>query len=221
MTPKDREAGMERLRQSLKANFALLARQVGIAIAVTVLWRFTFWKYKIHFPHEDREIFLVTIIFLAVATWILKGQEVFKVIWEQYREMVEAVKVGDEVKIMSLRDERINTLIHLMLAVFAVLADILICAVDYSNAVYGGIAVFVASLVFTLYWAVILTIENPVKRGWIREQIMEINPELLTVSTEEFFKQYRAFKKKEGQKGVFHYMAQTGPENAPAVLAAE
>jgi hypothetical protein len=193
----------ERLERSIKAHARLLIRQVLIACVVTLGWYVIFWRHHVHVAHDDHEVFLVGVMFLSLAVWILKAQEAFKVVWEQMREMSSAVDDGDEATIMHLRDERIHTLVHVMLAVYATLSVVLFCSYPYSSAASGFVAVFVVSLIFTLYWAVILTLENAIGVLWIKEQVKLLNPHLLTVDRDVFFACYRRCPKAE--RDDFHF----------------
>jgi len=177
----------KRIKRAVRKHTVLLLTQIMFAAITTILWYFIIWQNELHIDREDSEFFVAGVIFLASAAWVLKGTEVLRVIWDQYRDVSTAVKRGDRTTIIELRDEHIPLLMHYYLTMLAVIADLVMMLMPYKHVWDGAAAVFLVTLVFTFFAALILELEDPTETGWIRAQIEKHDPSLLNEDCEKVF----------------------------------
>src|ERR1700693_589443 len=93
-----------RFRRAMRKHTLLLLTQIMFSGIVTLLWWMIVWRNHWHIEKEDAEFYLAGVIFLGSAAWVLKGTEVFRVVWDQYRQIVTAVKRADTETIIELKD---------------------------------------------------------------------------------------------------------------------
>lgn len=198
LTPQKRLAVRLRFRRALKQHTVLFLTQVGFACLVTFFWYAIVWGNGWRIDARDSEFYVGGVVFLASAAWVLKGTETLRVIWDQYREVGDAVKRADERRIVELKDEHVPLLVHFYLTMLAAITDVVIMALPYHSAASGAGAVFVVTLVFTFYAAIIFELEDPMLGGWVRERLRRNAPELLDVDSDAYFD--RAWQRKRRKR---------------------
>lgn len=201
ITEKKERLIRRRFKRAVRKHTTLLLIQVIFSALVTFLWYVCVWRFQVHIQRGDTEYFFAGVIFLGSAAWVLKGTEMLRVIWAQYREMVVAVKRADTTKIIELKDEHIPLLMHFYLALLAIMTDGVMWFVPYRSVYDGAAAIFLVTLVFTFFAAIILQFEDPTEDGWVRDQIMRYNPKLLEQDSEEFFAEKWDFHLEERKDG--------------------
>lgn len=200
ITKEKQELIRKRFKRAIRKHSVLLLTQVAFSSMITFGWYELIWLNGIRIDREDMEYFLAGVIFLASASWVLKGAEVLRVVWDQYRMMVSAVKRADVATIIELKDENIPLLMHFYLTVLAMITAGVMMIMPFKHMWSGAAAVFLVTLIFTFFAAIILELEDPLENGWIRAQIIEHDPHVLSQDSEEFFAERWKRRKAHGRR---------------------
>ena len=171
-------------------NLWHLFKAIALATFVTALWYWWGRHYVARFPRIDREV-LSMIIVIAIVPFAILAAEILKVSWRQLRVVVDCLWLQteeDKRTFLKLRRERVMSVLHLLLGIYAVVLIVLVLLVDYSEDRVGAVSVFTTTTVFSLFWVVLAIVENPMKSEWVRNRVP---PEWLTIDPETYFARLR------------------------------
>jgi hypothetical protein len=187
MTPAKEELIKRRFRRALRKHTILFFTQVAFSLLVAVAWWFVIWRNGWQVSKNDEPFFVHVVILLGSAAWVLKATEVLRVIWDQYREVSQAVKRADIATILDLKDEHVPLLMHFYIVMLALIVDGTVMFLPFDNTVDGFCIVFQVTLIFTFFTAIIIDLEDPLESGWIKNQLAKNCPTVLARDSEEAF----------------------------------
>ena len=161
----------------------LLSMPLIASAIVCVIWYFVLFRHHIHFEDGVREI--------AIAAWIpifgilygLLAAIVLSTVWSEYKSMRMATKNYEIAIFMSLRDEDMSPLIHVMMAVLSSAVLLAFMGLDYPDRLSGFIFVGSTAYLFTLIVLVVMEIDNPCSGIWF---IKDIPEEWLAINAKEW-----------------------------------
>jgi hypothetical protein len=176
----------QRFKRAIRDHTLMFCTQIAIAAGVAALWAFLI-RGRFTVSEGDAEYFLGAVIFLGSASWVLKATEALSVIWDQYREVVEAVKRADREKIIELKDDHIPLLVHFYLSMLGLMTIGVTMILPYREAIDGSIVVFLVTLIFTFYVAIVFELEDPLENKWVRDQLERNCPDIFMQDSEALF----------------------------------
>ena len=171
--------------RSFKKHAWLLLQPFALAGLACAAWWALLYRREIHLPKEDEGPLLMgTFLFLSVAYGITVATT-FESVWEKYQTVVKSVLTRDERTFLVYRDERIPIVIHLLILSFSLPLMAMVALVEYHAAATGFLAVFATSFVLSLYWVVVVELQDPSQSLWFAERIPK---DWLTADIDEYFK---------------------------------
>ncbi len=168
---------------SFKKHSLFILQPFIVAMMTTRLW-YWFYLNEIHFSHEDEVAITTAIITTLGITYSITASIVFASIWEKYQKVVICILKKDRETFLCYRDERIPIIIHILLLVFSMALIFMIGGLEYHHLASGVASVFVVSLALSLYFVVIVELQNPAKSLWLSERIPQ---EWLKVEIDKYF----------------------------------
>ena len=160
----------DRRWRSFWRHLWLCAQPFIIAIVAVIFWRWLRSK-GYYFCKEDEVVMTGGITATLILAYGITAALVFNSIWEKYKKVMVCVLLQDKQTFLLYRDERMPIIIHLFLFFLSVLLVGMILMLNYQKELSGAVAVFSVSFIITLYWIVMIQLENPEKSPWLAERV--------------------------------------------------
>jgi len=124
-----------------------------------------------HLSHEDGETLSVAIVNTLAIIFSLIAAVVLATVWDNYRKIVIAVLREDKESFLLYRDERIPTLMYLLLGAFSLPLILVIGLLEWRHLWSGIIGVSSVSFAVSLVWSVAFELQHPQKSPWVAERV--------------------------------------------------
>ncbi len=170
---------------SFKRHCWFLFQPLLLAFLASVIWNYTLFKYKIHFDKEDEGPLLTGVIVILAVAYGIMTTSTFESVYGKHQKSVISVLKKDRETFLCYRDERIPIIIHLLIITFSALLLGIVSLIAYKTLYAGLVSVFSVSFVLSLYWLVIIELQNPAKSLWFIERTPN---EWLTIDIDDAFK---------------------------------
>ena len=158
----------KKLRENL-ALLGLLVRPILVAILTSLVWRFLFFPNKWHIFKGDEPVFTdagIPVIamfhgFIAsvLLGWVLTGFA--KAILAKFREDLLSF-------LESALRYRLPRQVHVLLGSMAIITQTNVLLIHYHRPFSGMFMNAGLAFVLTLYYEVMISLDNPTRRGWYR-----------------------------------------------------
>lgn len=179
---------------SLRHNIWLVIETTLVSGIVTSLWGGCFYLGWLgHAHHESDVVMLSTSILVSAAMFAIVAALIFAETWQKLGKLSRAIHEGDEVGFMLLRDEKISTMMHVVLGFFSLAVLAQFGLAHYANLTLGAMVMFFTTSCFTAYFIAVLELQSPKNILWIRTHAPA---HWLTQDSQEFFRKYREEKTK-------------------------
>jgi hypothetical protein len=173
--------------RSFRRHVWLCFQPFVVAIVMVMLWRWL-WQNGYHLCKEDEVALTGGITAVLVLAYGITAALAFNSVWEKYRKVMACVlphRPDDKRTFLLYRDEKLPVIIHLYLLFLSLLLLAMIMMINYKEELSGIMSIFSASFVITLYWVVMVQLENPAKSPWLAERVPK---DWLEEDVDKFFK---------------------------------
>lgn len=169
---------------SFRKHLFFIFQPLVIAIGILSIW-YQFYTRGIHFSQEDEVVLTGSVIMILAVAYSITASTVFNSIWEKYQRVVLCVIRMDRETFLCYRDERVPIVIHILILTFTILLITMVGGLEYRHVSAGIASVFSVSFILSLYFIVIVELQNPAKSLWLNERVPK---EWLVVDIDEYFK---------------------------------
>jgi hypothetical protein len=170
-------------RASLRRNVLRVVPPAVLATVMTCVW-YQCRKRGWHLP-KDAEMMLGTAILVLAAIFAIAAAMVLNGTWERSQRIARYILTRNKRAFMVIRDEKLPIAMHLVLASFGLWVLILLGAAEYGDALSGGLIVFSTWFAMSLYFVVVIELQEPTKSVWLSARIPD---EWLKESVDTYFK---------------------------------
>lgn len=143
----------------------LIGKPLGIALVCTALWLVLRLWLGTYLSGDEGVMAGATIAFLAIAYALFAGF-LFVTVWGQWNAVEDAVRTKNLEKFTELKDKRIPPTVKFLLVIFSALLVGAFFLLSFQHLLTGSFAIFSVSLVVSLYWAVIMDLDDPFNGIW-------------------------------------------------------
>lgn len=155
---------------SFKKHTFFVLQPFVVSVLIVLIW-YQFYRYDLHFSHDDEVVLTGAIVTTLGVTYSITASLVFSSIWKKYQTVVICVLKKDRDTFLYYRDERVPIIIHVLILTFSFLLIIITGGMEYKHLASGIAAVFSISFALCLYFIVIVELQNPAKALWFAERI--------------------------------------------------
>jgi hypothetical protein len=169
--------------RSFERHFILIMKPFLIALLVLMMWDWLRFR-GYHFPKEDEPIMISTVITIIGIVYGVIAALIINSVWGKYKKVVICILEKDKHTFLMYRDERMPIMIHLFL--FSLSAPLLglVIMLNYKEQWTGTVAVFLVTFILSLYWIVLIQLDNPLKSAWFAERTPK---DWLTEDIDDYF----------------------------------
>ena len=144
----------------------LLIKPLVLSVVLAGLWiLFRFLGLDNYIQGDEGTIASGTVAFLAVAYALFAGF-LFVTVWSQWVAIEEAIRDMDLKKFNLHKDKRLPGTVKTLLLMFSILLVVAFFLLSFRHLLTGGFSIFVATLVVSTYWRVILDLDDPFTGIW-------------------------------------------------------
>ncbi len=174
---------------SLNHNICLVVETAFIAGVITAAWAWCFskkWPFHIHTDVDL--VMLSTSILVCAAIFAFVAATLFAQVRTRNIAMARAILLGDKLEFMLQRDEKIQIMMHVVVAFFGLATLMLFAVAGYTNLWVGATIIFLTSACIVVYFISMFEMQNVSNSIWFRTHTPK---EWFSQKSSEFFAQHR------------------------------
>lgn len=168
LVPEKRRGEM--IRSQVVRHIAVVVKPVIISVAAVLFWKFLLYNNGFYFNVEAENPILYMIIPPVGFIYVIFASLAVNSVFEKHKHITRSVVRKDIDAYLERRDQRLPTLMHILIAMPSLILLFLAMTYHYVDYHAGVTAVFAVTLVVSLTWLVIYELDNTHQRPHFKKK---------------------------------------------------